>query len=186
MLHPVTYAKDGIHIQAYPFAPASVYPSAIVPWADIQACLPDRAPPEIWTTRGDILFIPAHQRDDLRVAATHHHIPNAHAIDTWALILEPFLDTTFDTNDQERTRALLAQAGIDEHTCQALRERFGKLMLAYNFDTGLWDWVHLGLYDLLNAHWLFRTRFALTDATLHARYWETIAIARHSPLIMPP
>ncbi|MFJ8958640.1 hypothetical protein ACIRG5_04575 [Lentzea sp. NPDC102401] len=47
---------------------------------------------------------------------------------------EPFLDTSFSA----------AQIA-------AIRARLTPLMRAYNFDSMLWDWTHLGLYDLLRA-----------------------------------
>lgn len=55
-------------------------------------------------------------------------------------------------------------------------------MRAYNLESGLWDWSHLGLYDVLCAmleggpvpacH-----EFALPNADFEAFYWEAMAIA---------
>lgn len=181
-LSDISFTADGLHFPAYPFPPATVCGGATLPWAQVEALLPSRTPPELWTRAGEILFVPAPQRDALAAEAARHGVPSTDAVDVWDLLLEPFLDTWFDEKHQAWSLATLAAQGIAPAEAQALRDRCAAPMIAYNFDTGLWDWVHLGLYDLLQAHWLFRKRFGLSDADLAALYWETIAIARRARL----
>jgi hypothetical protein len=92
-------------------------------------------------------------------------------VDVWHLILEPFLDTTFDHAHQERTLAILAANGVSRAECLAIRQDVALPMAAYNGGTGLWDWVHLGLYDLLNAYRLANV------ADFEARYRAAVEIA---------
>jgi hypothetical protein len=45
---------------------------------------------------------------------------------------------------------LLAENGITRDEARHIRDEVGKRMLAYN--SILWDWTHLGMCDLLEAH----------------------------------
>jgi hypothetical protein len=106
-------------------------------------------------------------------------------VDVWSLILEPFLDTEFDEQHKQRTLVMLQNNEVSRELCDALRQEFGPAMYHYNFATFLWDWVHLGLYDLLSAIELG------PRATLpwrHGRsfasfYWEAMEIAGRGRII---
>ena len=51
-------------------------------------------------------------------------------------------------------------------------------MIAYNFGTGLWDWVHLGLMDLLEAlSGPFAGRHRVPDDEFASTYWWAMALA---------
>jgi len=45
----------------------------------------------------------------------------------------------------------LQPAGIGPQQVAELRASFGPAMLMHNFAIPLWEWVHLGLFDLLTA-----------------------------------
>jgi hypothetical protein len=64
---------------------------------------------------------------------------------------EPFLDTWFDPEDQPTTVNRLREAGLSDEEVVGIRQRRTPLMHACNFDSMLWEWVNLGLFDLLNA-----------------------------------
>ena len=67
----------------------------------------------------------------------------------------------------------LEAAGIGPGEVAALRDRFGPVVWLYNFAVPRWEWVHLGLFDLLAAThprciypdddwtWLLRARFGM-------------------------
>jgi hypothetical protein len=168
-----------IEFFAYPFAPATVAEIGLLPWSLVAEVLPDAAPPEVRTLfedafgirAGDVLFVPATQREALRAAAGEAGVPCVRRVDVWGLILEPFLDTTFDHEHQERTLATLAANGVSREECLALRQEVALAMVGYNFGAGLWDWAHLGLYDLLSAYQL------AAEADFAARYWAAVRVA---------
>jgi hypothetical protein len=179
----VEFLEAGIAFHGYPFPPASIYPSGVLGYDAIREVLPDMAPPEVRTHRGEVLFISAVQKEQLRAAAEQHGLPIVARVDMWDFILEPFLDTEFSEQDQARTLQILRENGIDSQRCEALRSRVGAAMYRYNFATMLWEWVHLGLYDLLLAiqddlNW------TLSDG-MEAFYWEAMSIAEQGALRAP-
>lgn len=151
-LSDVTLTDEYIEFHSYPFETASVAEIGVLPWSVVAEVLPDAAPPEVRTRDGEILFIRATQRDALVAAAAEAGAPCVQRLDVWALILEPFLDTTFDQEHQDRTLAALAECGVERQECLALRQEVALVMAGHNLKSGLWDTVHLGLYDLLHAY----------------------------------
>jgi len=69
----------------------------------------------------------------------------------WDWILEPYLDTEFTSDNEKRIEKCLSEVGIDKIETEKIRNEVGKQMYKYNFDTMLWDWCSLGLYDVLSA-----------------------------------
>jgi hypothetical protein len=59
---------------------------------------------------------------------------------------------------------------------QDWRERVGKNMTAYNFGTGLWDWAHPGMWDLLTAYKI-KIGERLTKEEYTELYWVSMKIA---------
>jgi hypothetical protein len=176
----VEFLATGIAFHDYPFPPASIYPSSLLGYDTIREVLPDMAPPEVRTHRGEVLFISAVQKEQLRAAAEQHGLPIVTRVDIWDFILEPFLDTEYSEEDQARTLQILQENGIDSQRCEALRSRVGAAMYRYNFATMLWEWVHLGLYDLLLAiqddlNWTL-------SGGIEAFYWEAMSIAEQGAL----
>jgi hypothetical protein len=145
----VEFQSDAVVFEGYPFPGARVHPGGSVPWSEVVEVDPEAAPPEL-RVAGETLFVSATRKDELRRAAQAHGVPVVRRFDVWDLLLEPFLDTTFDADDEERTVELLERNGISREEAQRIREAVGKRVLAYN--SVLWDWVHLGMYDLLLAH----------------------------------
>jgi hypothetical protein len=148
-LHDVKFRRDAVVFRSYRFPGARVHPRGSIPWTEVAEVDPDAAPPELRVT-GETLFVHANRRDDLRREAEAHGVPVVRRYDVWDLLLEPFLDTTFDADHEERTVRLLEHNGIPADEVARIREVVGKRMLLYN--SVLWDWVHLGLSDLFDAH----------------------------------
>lgn len=163
------FTQTGIQFEQYPFPAASIHPDQLLPWAAVSEVVPG-APPEIRTQAGEVLFVSAVQTDELFAAATAAGILTVRCVDVWDLILMPFLDTVFDEARHERVLLQLAANGISRAECQTIRDRVRQPMLQYN--ALYWDWVHLGLYDLLNAH-----QSLLSQQSFQALYWEAMAIA---------
>ena len=168
MINAVVFSDDGIVFADYPYAGATVQSAPRVPYAAIEEIVLDAAPPEV-RTRREVLFVPATQREELR----REGLKIVRCVDVWSLILEPFLDTQFSEAEQERTLQVLESNGVSRAECAAWRSEVGERMLAYN--SILWDWVHLGQCDLLEA--------TLLAGQLTAEfYWRTMEIARRGRL----
>ena len=83
--------------------------------------------------------------------ANNNSIEIVSVVDVWWDILEEFLDTQFSDEAQEKTLLHLEKQGVSRYTCESLRKRLEKTMLSYNIDSCLWEWIYLGLYDVLSA-----------------------------------
>jgi hypothetical protein len=147
----VSFAEDHIHFLSYDFPGATVHPSGTLTLAQIRDADWTTAPPEIRTASGETLFIAAVQRPELEHFCHRNGIAKKHRPDTWADLLEPFLDTWFDPEHERATDNRLRQARLSQEQIADIRRRLAPLMHAYNFDSMLWDWTHLGLCDLLDA-----------------------------------
>lgn len=181
--HSVGITPDGLQFRAYPFESASIFPNGLLPWHAIREVVPSGIPPEIRTYQGEVLFVNALQKDVLIESAQIHDVPLVQRVDVWSLILEPFLDTEPDEPMKLYTQRKLAENGISEKYCAQLRERFAPMIHAYNFDTFLWEWVHLGLYDLLSAHKMFHKYLSPADQYFNIVYWEAREIAERGQMI---
>lgn len=145
----VELAPNSIVFHAYPFPGARVHPSGSVPWSEVVDVDADGFPPEI-RTAGETLFISADLKEELRRQGAAHGVPSVSRVDVWGLLLEPFLDTTFTPAEAERTIATLERLGIPRREAKRIRARVEARMLAYN--AICWEWVHLGMWDLFQAH----------------------------------
>ena len=187
--------SSGITFADYPFFPATVFPSATIAWEQVDD-IDLLAPPPTVRVGAELLMVSAAHRDKLAEHAARHHIPLATRHDlAWGDILEPFLDTEFSEADQQRTMSRLEATGIGPGQVAELRDRFGPAMWLYNFAIPRWEWVHLGLFDLLAAThpecgypdndwtWLLRARFGMPPGPFcshehyHTVYWEAMQIA---------
>jgi hypothetical protein len=146
----VEFGPDAVVFRGYPIPGASVYPKGAVAWASVvEVGLDTAAPPEL-RLANERLFVSATLKDDLRREAEAHGVPVVERYDVWSLLLEPFLDTSFDDDDERRTGDLLERNGVTRDEARRIRETVGETMLGYN--SMLWEWVHLGMFDLFLAH----------------------------------
>lgn len=175
----VTFGPEGVHFDRYPYAPAGVPPSGDVALAAIRDADPTSAPPEIRLRSGETVFVAAARRADLAAFCEQHRIPLLRRPDVWGALLEPFLDTQFTEADEQRTGARLLGAGFTADDTAAIRARFTDVMVAYNFESMLWDWFHLGLSDLLEALSgnLSGERHRLAPDEFHTAYWWAMDVA---------
>lgn len=145
----VTFADDHVCFRQYPFPGATVHPAGVVTPDRIRDADPRGIPPEIRTTRGETLFVPRDQGAELEEFCRRTGIAVAQRRDVWADLLEPFLDTEVGAEAERATDERLRRAGVPEFA--GIRARLAPLMTAYNFDSMLWEWAYLGLFDLLTA-----------------------------------
>jgi hypothetical protein len=173
----VEVRTDRLAFRAYPFVPASVYPSGEVAPSAIRDHDPYGAPPEVRLHTGETLFIPGGRGAELKSFGQGHAAPLVRRTDVWDLLLEPFVDTEFDEAAQRRTEQGLLGVGVSLEEIAEIRNRFGPAMRAYN--GVLWDWAHLGLYDLVHALGgaLTAPELALDPDAYRDTYWWAMGIA---------
>ena len=149
-MESICFTDRAVEFTQYPYPGAVIFPNGAVLYSDIESVDPACAPPEIRLRSGEVLFVPAAQRAELESAVQEHALTVSRRVDVWSLILEPFLDTEFDPDRQERTLVQLEQNGVPREEVHALRRSLQTRMLRYN--SVHWEWVHLGLADALDAH----------------------------------
>lgn len=144
-------ADTEIRFTDYPFAGASVYPDGVIAVSEIADADPRAIPPQLHTVAGETLFVLAADRPVLDEFCRRNEIAVRRDPDIWGDLLEPFLDTAFDAEVQRTTETRLHRAGLSHAEIVAIRGRVERAMMSYNFDSMLWEWTYLGLYDLLSA-----------------------------------
>lgn len=149
-MNKIFFDQDNVIFKSYPFPGASVFPSGSVPYSNIRDVDPSTAPPEIRLHTGETLFIPADLREEFEAAITKHKLKVYKRVDVWEFLLEPFLDTNFTKEESEQTFKKLEEVGVSRKEAKRIRLKVGLKMFAYN--SIHWDWVHLGLSDLLDAY----------------------------------
>lgn len=147
----VVIAETEIRFANYEFPGATVYPGGTVPVPEIRDIDPRAMPPEVRTVHGETLFLPSACQPELCEFRRRNAIPVRRRPDIWSDLLEPFLDTSFDQEHTRATEQRLERAGLSPAEVIEIRRRVQPVMVAYNFDSMLWEWVHLGLFDLLSA-----------------------------------
>lgn len=142
--------ENEIIITEYPFEPSVAYPERILSAKEIDAISVDFGVCKIYL-EGDIVFVSAEKKEELKAFAERNRISLVTHSWNWDWILEPYLDTEFDSEHQAQAAQRLLENGIKKHEVDDLRKEVGKQMYKYNFDTMLWDWCSLGLADVLAA-----------------------------------
>ncbi len=146
----VTIDQEGVLFRSYPFVGASVFPSGRIGWHQVRSIDGLQSPPALRLGAKEIVFVPVAHADRLHAFATARGIPSVRDADPWGLLLEPFLDTEHSAEDHERVVTLLSRFGLGREEVAAIRQTVEKQMISYNAIH--WEWIHLGLWDLLWAH----------------------------------
>ncbi len=167
----VTIHADAIMITHCLFRPSAAYPEKLIPAHEIRSIDINGFPPNI-RVDNELIYITAEKKEDLKLFAAFNNIPVIDRPDVWSWLLEPFLDTEYTAETHQRIIGLLAQYGLDEITITGIRQEVEEQMLRYNFDTTLWEWVHLNLYDVLKA---MRTKY--DDSAFNIFYKRAMRIA---------
>jgi hypothetical protein len=179
--HPqieVCFHADHIEFSSYPYQPSSIYPSGNIPISAIREVDPGTAPPEI-RIDGEILFIPATMKEEFQRFILENSLPVVKRIDVWDILLDPYLDTEFTKEDEERGYRILENCGISIIESNELRAFVADAMKAYNWTSMLWEWIHLGLFDVLEAFRgvLSGPNYKLAPREYEEFYWRAMEIA---------
>lgn len=149
------FKNKSIEIRDYEFYPASVYPHGTIQAEDMLEINLEQTPPVI-RLKNELIFISSEKFEQLEAFAKKHKIKQVERFDIWSGILDPSLDTERDFGDRTALINELENYGVGEYEVEELREKLISFMINYDFNTGLWEYVHLGHWDLLLAHliWL--------------------------------
>ncbi|MEK6477390.1 hypothetical protein WJR50_07645 [Catalinimonas sp. 4WD22] len=166
--------EKSIAIKHYPFDPSQVYPDKVIPADEINEVYLDTYPPTL-KLGVELIFISRESVGLLKEFAERNNIPIGKRKANWDWISEPYLDTEFDHEQQERSIALLVSNGISKHETERLRAEIARQMYKYNFDTMLWEWVNLGLYDVLMA-----MSAKYTSKEFERFYWKAMEVEQRT------
>jgi len=139
-----------IKIKNYPFKPSIVYPNRIIHASEIDSISWESHPPLI-RINDECIIVSREYSDELKHFCIHNNIKTFKANSNWEWILEPYLDTEYTEETNTRLNKLLSENGISNEEVMNLRKEVKEQMLIYNFDTMLWEWISLGLADVLAA-----------------------------------
>lgn len=143
--------NDGIYFEEYELQGVSVYPSGLVKYEEIFEFIENMCPPTIRTISDEIIFINAELKLQLKEILTKKGVRIVKREDLWNLILEEFLDTEIDEKEKEYSYKILERNGVTREECNLIKKNIRKMMMSYNFESCLWEWIYLGLYDVLSA-----------------------------------
>ncbi len=142
--------ENEIFISKYPFEPSIAYPNKIIKSNEIDSMSIDFGICKIYVAK-DVVFVSAKKKEELKAYAENNNIKLTEHSWNWDWLLEPYLDTEFTEEAEQRVLELLIENGFEKHEIDDIRAEVGKQMYKYNFDTMLWDWCSLGLSDVLSA-----------------------------------
>lgn len=142
--------ESSIEISDYPFEPSVVYPSASIAAHEIDAISLEFGVCKVYV-KDDIVFVSAEKKKELELFAKVHNLKLIPYSWNWDWLLEPYLDTEFTKENEQRVLERLLENGFTATEIDAIRAEVKKQMYAYNFDTMLWDWCSLSLSDVLSA-----------------------------------
>lgn len=170
-----TITEQGIAWSEYPCLGATVHPRGSVKWSEIVDFDSGGIPPEVRTASGETLFVPPDQKAGLIERAASAGLRDVTRADVWWFLLEPFQDTEFTSQDDERATSNLKREGISARRMEKIRNRVGPPVLSWN--CWAWEWAYLGMYHLLfSLNWDNRSE-ALSPLRRRRLYWWAMAIA---------
>ncbi|APQ19192.1 hypothetical protein A9200_03220 [Maribacter hydrothermalis] len=139
-----------ILISEYPFEPSIAYPSALISANDVECMSVEFGICKVHI-KNDIIFVSSEYKEKLKQFAESNNSRLISQSWNWDWILEPYLDTEFTKENEERCLARLHDNGFTSLEVDTIRAEVKEQMFAYNFDTMLWDWCSLSLPDVLCA-----------------------------------
>jgi len=152
----------------YWFGKATVNKSPMVKAEQINEAILLSSLVSIVINSNEVIFLNDGHTDELRAFAERNNIPVSERTDVWSLILNPFLDTSYDNEEKEREFEFefLEQEGFSRKELKSLRCRVSFSM--YNRTFATWEWMYYGHWDVLRSHYTFPWKNF---------YWESMEIA---------
>lgn len=151
----LTIGDDFLKIENYPFEPSVAYGQTIFKAHQIDD-LDIKSYPPTFRVGEELIFLTREKKDELENFAKRNNIKIVERPIIWGWLLEPFLDTDFTPETEERLIKILEDYGLAIEQVKAIRTEVETQMLKYNFDTMLWEWCRLDTLDVLKA---MRTKY---------------------------
>ena len=151
----LTIGNDFLKIVNYPFEPSIAYRQKTFNSCQIDDIDFKSYPPTI-RIKDELIFLTREKKSELEKFAIDNNIKIAERPIIWGWILEPFLDTEYTTETDQRLMQILESYGLTTEYVNSLRKEVEKQMLKYNFGTMLWEWVSFDASDVLRA---MRTKY---------------------------
>ena len=152
----LTIGDNFLKIENYPFEPSIAYRQTIFKTDQIDDIDYKSYPPTI-RIGDELIFLTREKKDELEEFAKRNNIKTVERAMIWGWILEPFLDTEFTLETDQRLSKLLGDYGLTTDQIKLLRTEVEIQMLKYNFDTMLWEWGGFDALDVLKA---MRTKYS--------------------------
>lgn len=146
----LTVGKDFLIIDNYPFEPSIAYHQPIIKANQIDELNSQSYPPTI-KVGNELIFLTREKKDELEAFATRNNVAIVVRPAIWSWILEPFLDTEYTPEADEKAMEFLGNYGLTAEQVKSLRTEVQTQMMKYNFDTMLWEWGSFDISDVLKA-----------------------------------
>jgi hypothetical protein len=159
-----------ITVTNYPFEPSIAFRGSAIN-ASLIKCIYANIRPSV-QIGDEHIFLSATNKEQILRFAESNSIKISEQSWIWSWILEPFLDTEFTSEHKNRLNELLVDYGLTDTEVNGIRNEVKEQMLKYNFDTMLWEWVDLNLYDVLCA---MRVKYSPDEFRIF--YWKAMRIA---------
>ncbi len=150
MLNGMKVYETHIEYDGYSFEPSMIHGKHHLSMEEIDCVIENFIPPAV-VVGEEIVFFSAEYKKEVKAFADRNSIDIVYVEDLWSWILEPFLDTDFDTKTSGYCYQKLQEYDLGQTEVDQIRATQTPRMLYYNYDTNLWEWAYLGLYDLLSA-----------------------------------
>jgi hypothetical protein len=151
----IVIGKDFLKIKNYPFEPSIAYKQVQLKAEYIKDIDYNSYPPTV-RVGDELIFVTREKKDQLEEFVKRNDIKTVERPMIWGWILEPFLDTGFTQETDERLTKLLNNYGLTTDQIKSLRKEVETQMLKYNFDTMIWEWGGFDTLDVLKA---MRTKY---------------------------
>ena len=151
----LTIGDDFLKIENYPFEPSIAYGQTIFKANQIDD-IDFKSYPPTFRVGNEVVFLTSEKKIEIEDFATKNNIKTVERSRIWDWILEPFLDTEFTNETDQRLTKLLESYGLTKDQVKSLRVEVETQMLKYNFDTMLWELGGFGSSDVLSA---MRTKY---------------------------
>jgi len=146
----LTVGNDFLKIDNYPFEPSIAYHHPIIKANQIDELNSLSYPPTI-KVGNELIFLTREKKDELEAFASRNNVAIVVRPIIWSWILEPFLDTEYTPEIDEKAMEFLGNYGLTAEQVKSLRTEVQTQMMKYNFDTMLWEWVSFDTSDVLKA-----------------------------------
>lgn len=139
--------ENEIKITKYPFEPSIVYPEKTLPAKDIKAIC--YSYPITLKIENEFIFISREQLEAIQIFVANNNISIIEQNWNWSWLLQPYLDTEYTAEDDEKITNLLIENGFSKQEISKIRNEIEQQMYKYN--SILWEWIDLNLLDVLQA-----------------------------------